>query len=117
MKWIQGLCILSIMVAFCNCGTSPQQLCKDVVVAFCKKTIECVSADVRDLDPNLKDQASCEAAYNTKNNCDKDDICLGAGTYKADKAGACVGEYNALTCGDVSGDYSAKIPSCAEVCK
>jgi hypothetical protein len=117
MKLIQVSLAFGLLALLAACGISPQEACKQSVVVTCQKLVECTPEAAKKLLPALKDQASCEANFNTQSGCNKENPCGDGKTYDAVAASACINEWKAVTCTDVeNGKSDDKTPSCSKVC-
>jgi hypothetical protein len=113
---IGGLAALALSA----CGTSPQQLCKDMITASCNKIYTCNTGATLDAIKGIYGATeadcvtklgatSCDTVTDSKPCSDT------SKTYDASKASACVADYKAETCDQVVAGTTPT--SCSQVCK
>ena len=118
------LCLsLSSLVA-CGDGDSlaPREACDQLVEATCGRFYACLTAaeiSAAGLPPT---EAQCITQRQTQLGCAAQTVestCDTGETYHADKAGACVDEFQALECAQIRDpnlDLDTAAPSCGQVC-
>lgn len=95
--------------------SNPQDFCDVMAEATCAKLMSCFTAQEREDLGLPADSAECLAQED--GSCTADNVCEDGGSYSAEKAGACLAEYQTTSCEAVRDPEAGPGEACSAVCQ